>query len=280
MMNLIRWKKIALPDCLFRFVRRAYAPRERFPVHTHDFAEIFLIEAGSGYQIMNGARLGLEKGTLCIVRPSDAHSLHAGPQGFTLLNLAFPACYAQEIEDRYFSGDAADSGIGEPRPVSSVLQADALVQAIRIFSEVSENPRNRFMLDRALMNLFYLMKPPFADALAQGAPDWLHKACLAIRSPARLAGGLPEFVRLAGRSPEHVARELKRYAGKTPTELISDLRLDLSAKLLCITQLSVLEVSLECGFENLSWFHRCFRNRFHATPLNYRKQNLLPVFCK
>jgi AraC family cel operon transcriptional repressor len=95
---------------------------------------------------------------------------------------------------------------------------------------------------------------------------------------AHLAEGVPALVRFAGRSPEHTARELRKYSGCTPTEFVNRLRIDHAARLLCTTDKSVLEIALDCGFENQGHFHRCFKTRFETTPLTYRKQNHAPIF--
>ncbi|RKX42225.1 MAG: hypothetical protein DRP64_10205 [Verrucomicrobia bacterium] len=44
-------------------------------MHTHDFAEINLIESGGGRQVINGSTFILELGDLFLIRPTDRHSI-------------------------------------------------------------------------------------------------------------------------------------------------------------------------------------------------------------
>lgn len=49
------------------------------------------------------------------------------------------------------------------------------------------------------------------------------------------------------------------------------LRLDCARDLLAATELSMLEVSMESGFDSLRTFNRVFQERFRQTPSQYRK---------
>lgn len=50
----------------------------------------------------------------------------------------------------------------------------------------------------------------------------------------------------------------------------SGIQLAYSKRLLEETELSVLEVALECGYGSVSQFHRAFKNLTGITPKEYR----------
>ena len=278
MMKKLLWKSIALPDHAFYLARGEYPPTKRFAMHTHDFAEINLIESGGGRQVINGTAFTLKPGDLFLIRPTDQHSIEAGRHGLGLANLAFPLDHATDLEERYLPNSLHYFSSGETFPWSAHLDAESFAQAATLFSNLAGAARDRFELDRAIMNLFAILRKPFSDLPLGHAPDWLRCACAEMHRPAHLAEGVPALVRFAGRSPEHTARELRKYSGYTPTEFVNRLRIDHAARLLCTTDRSVLEIALDCGFENQGHFHRCFKTRFETTPLTYRKQNHAPVF--
>ena len=56
-------------------------------------------------------------------------------------------------------------------------------------------------------------------------------------------------------------------------ELLNELRLRTAAALLRESALSVTEVCLSSGFQDLSHFHRCFQKRFATSPLKYRRMS-------
>jgi AraC family cel operon transcriptional repressor len=72
-------------------------------------------------------------------------------------------------------------------------------------------------------------------------------------------------------SAGHVSRTFKLFVGQTPTAYVNERRLSRAAQMLSDTQEMIPDVALECGFENLSYFYRCFGQHFGCTPAQYRQ---------
>lgn len=68
-------------------------------------------------------------------------------------------------------------------------------------------------------------------------------------------------------------RKMKEISGMTPGEFIRDVRIEHSASLLLNTELTVLEVMYDSGFNNKSYFFREFSRKYHCTPKAYREKN-------
>lgn len=68
-------------------------------------------------------------------------------------------------------------------------------------------------------------------------------------------------------------RLFQNNLGMTPTEFLISLRLKNARDLLISTQKSVVEIALESGFGNSSYFGKVFRQEFHMPPGEYRRQN-------
>lgn len=60
----------------------------------------------------------------------------------------------------------------------------------------------------------------------------------------------------------------------TPIQYLKQLRLQRAEHLLTSTKMSVESIALLCGFRDMSYFARCFRNAYDANPLAYRKGNV------
>ena len=80
-----------------------------------------------------------------------------------------------------------------------------------------------------------------------------------------------DFAAVSGKSREHTVREFKKYYGSAPGEFVNSEKLNFAQNLLRTSNLSVLEIALESGFSNLSWFNELFRRVYGTTPLQYRK---------
>ena len=91
------------------------------------------------------------------------------------------------------------------------------------------------------------------------------------RDPKALSKGVGRLAELAACSASHLSRTMRATIGTTPSAWILRQRLERAAMLLDSTGFSVSEVAAESGFNNLSHFHRCFRQAYAVTPLHYRK---------
>jgi AraC family carnitine catabolism transcriptional activator len=69
-------------------------------------------------------------------------------------------------------------------------------------------------------------------------------------------------------------RLFQQHLEATPSGFYLSLRLDKARHLLQQSDMSVLEVSLACGFESPSYFSRCYRQRFGVSPREDRVARL------
>ena len=82
---------------------------------------------------------------------------------------------------------------------------------------------------------------------------------------------LLELARLCNSSVFHFARSFSTRTGAAPFRLQRKLRLQQAQQLLLKTELSVGEVAIAVGFENLTHFSRVFRSYFGCSPREYRR---------
>lgn len=79
------------------------------------------------------------------------------------------------------------------------------------------------------------------------------------------------LVNMAGNS---FSRYFSQRTRKSFTGFVNEVRLSHASKLLIETQKSVIDISLDSGFSNLSNFNRQFRKMYEVSPLQFRKQYL------
>ncbi|MBQ6535147.1 MAG: helix-turn-helix transcriptional regulator, partial [Opitutales bacterium] len=96
-------------------------------------------------------------------------------------------------------------------------------------------------------------------------------ACQRIRNPENLALGLPKFREICGKEMSYINRAMRRYLNSTPTEFINDARLRYAAWLLETSSYPTSEISDMCGFFDLPYFCRKFKDKYEHTPTQYRK---------
>lgn len=77
---------------------------------------------------------------------------------------------------------------------------------------------------------------------------------------------MDELAEAAGYSRRHLERLFRDAVGKAPGDFYRGLRLDRGRNLLSTTDLTLLEVSIACGFSTVSHFSKSFRARFGTAP--------------
>lgn len=84
---------------------------------------------------------------------------------------------------------------------------------------------------------------------------------------------LDETAAVANLSKEAFCRFFKLRTRKTFTQYLQQLRVNESQKLLQETDLGIAEIAFKVGFENLSYFNRCFKSSTGLTPNTWRKKD-------
>ena len=82
---------------------------------------------------------------------------------------------------------------------------------------------------------------------------------------------IAEIADVIGFSESHFMRYFKETMGTSFIEYLKDYRLTMAARLLQSSDDAILDISVEVGFDNLSYFNRSFKARYGMTPRQYRK---------
>lgn len=72
-------------------------------------------------------------------------------------------------------------------------------------------------------------------------------------------------------SKSHFMKFFKSCIGMGFTEYLNDYRLTIAARMLITTGASILEIAVQTGFDNLSYFNRLFKRKYSQTPRQYRQ---------
>jgi DNA-binding response OmpR family regulator len=83
--------------------------------------------------------------------------------------------------------------------------------------------------------------------------------------------GLPEFLSEINMTRSTLFRKLRALTSQSPTEFIRTIRLKRAASLLKQNFGNVTQVSLEVGFNSLSYFNTSFKKLYGVSPVEYTK---------
>ena len=271
MLEKKRWLDLVPSGAWYHLARFRFLPGRKASLHTHDFPEIFWIESGHARHTINGLSKRLDPGDLIFVRAPDRHVLAPSDEkGFTLVNLAFASRVLTDLLARH--GSVLKS-FHDPLPALPARQRLTAEQVKLLVNEVTlmaRSPHQRLALERFLLGLYTLIEPAARLEEYTGLPDWLAQACERIQEIAYFSKGSAGMVAAAGRSPEHVARVVRAHFDCTPSDYVNRIRMEHAARELRLSSRPIVEISLECGIDDLSHFYVLFRAAHGQTPRHYR----------
>lgn len=76
-------------------------------------------------------------------------------------------------------------------------------------------------------------------------------------------------------SKSYFMKFFRETMGVSFISYLNDYRLEIAAKQLTDTSDNIVNIALNTGFDNLSYFNRCFKKKYGMTPGKYRNQILL-----
>ena len=121
-----------------------------------------------------------------------------------------------------------------------------------------------------MMKLFYSM----IEYNLQGnniVPQQLLLAIDSFRKPENINGGVAKLAELSHYSKMQLCRLIKKYFGKTPIDLILDIKMNLAKEYLEKTSYSIEKIAYDIGFSSVGQLYSVFKKQHNCTPSKYRK---------
>lgn len=82
---------------------------------------------------------------------------------------------------------------------------------------------------------------------------------------------LKDIAKLFGMSGSSFARIIKKWTGMTFVNILNEVRVAHATKMLINSTSTISEIAYQCGFNNLSYFNKIFKEKRNVSPKQYRK---------
>ena len=76
-------------------------------------------------------------------------------------------------------------------------------------------------------------------------------------------------------SPSHFMKFFKKSMGTSFIDYLNDYRLSASARMLLSSDDNIIDIAAACGYDNLSYYNRIFKRKYHVTPSRYRNSGII-----
>lgn len=253
-------------SAMFNWVN-AYYPVD----HTHTHYEFLVITCGKTKHTLNGKSTIMSRGDACLLRPQDNHRLDPvyPLHEFHHITLAMNKdlfeqllCFYQSYQDLTNTSNTCYFFLSE-NFIEQLTEKLLIVQNY----ERSKYEKNVILICNSLL-LNYL---EYTLNYESTYPDWLKKFLHDLHSPANFSKSLASLASNTPYTHSALTRVFKQYMNVSIVKYLTQIKMTAAKRLLRTTNLSMLEISLELGYDSLSTFNHNFKNAFGLTPSEYKK---------
>ena len=255
-----------------------------FPKHRHNYVEVIYMCQGTTTHIVDGNRVVLEQGDLLFLNQNAVQEiLPAGKEDIAVNFIVLPEFFDNTFEMIPEENVIRDFLVGSLQQnrrgldyiyfqVSQVLPVQNLVEIlIWSFLHKQGNTRN---LNQTTMGLLMLHLTNCTDRISGPNPRQYEQSqmftVLRYIEDHYRSGTLTELAGQMNQSVAGLSRFIKKQTGWNFRQLLQQKRLNQAVFLLTTTNVTIEEILVAVGYDNSSYFHRIFRERYGTTPKKYR----------
>ena len=248
--------------------------------HWHNETEILYIAAGEIYANINNEYCVGRQGDIIIANSGEMHELYGRNTElrytafvFDMKSLSF---MLDDAPQRELVKPLADGSRGFARRILNNPGAGRILEDI-IRLNIDKPPA--YMLNtKADLLRFAGMCAEEGLLVERGGADsddsLLKRIIFYINAHYTEKLTLCTIAREFNMSPKHFCRFFKKNFRRTFVEYVNTIRLERAMHLLERGEMSVTEAAVECGFSNMSYFARLFKNAVGCAPREYRAMRI------
>lgn len=277
-MNRVFISDVFSPDSETLYSHFYHVDTTLYP-QVHDFYEFTLLLEGAMDYVLNDVRFTLTPGDFLLIRPGDVHTKITKKGQH--INLAFtPRCIDDCLHYLYPDASFLELLTGlDYVPVCHLTQNDKLSIQDKIqqlhFVPVERSDYKTVLLKVMLAEVMnrYFIPAITSETCSQDhseVPRWLLTALKEYSALSPATAGMDYLTERTQKTPEHICRTFQKYLHQTPSTYFNHRRLDYAANLLLHTDMQVIDIAFESGFQSVSRFYSAFKAEYQMSPLKFR----------
>lgn len=257
-----------------------------FPAHSHNFVEIMYVCKGKVCHVVNSEiSVTLSEGEILLLNRHAVHSIKAAGADDVAVNfiilpeffdyalglIGYENLLGQFLISSLQSGSSTVDFL--KFQVSNVMVIQNLMENL-IWSILNEQGNNR-RINQVTMGLLFLQLLNYVEISHQPGTAAGHALVMEAMKEIEenyTAANLSMLAQAHDVSVSYVSRLVRESTGASFKELLQEKRLTKAAQLLTETKLTVSEIIEAVGYDNTSYFHKIFKNKYAVSPRAYRIQ--------
>lgn len=252
----------------------------QIPVHWHDELEIIYVKSGFLTVNISGENYIGKPGDAFVVSPGNLHFMGSQTGTVDYFTFLFPLKYIA-----FRSDDMLDDKLIEPLNSGHLMispeikdtvkeQCEQLARVYAAEIDKSESKITNQIKKKIILLQFIheLWKKGFIvenDTTGRNTVEKEMVSYIQQNYTGKIL--LREFGEQFHLSEKYISRYFKEHFHITLSQYVTYLRLEHAKQMLQETDISVTEVAMQSGYQNISYFIRSFKKTYGVSPLKYRK---------
>ena len=252
----------------------------QIPVHWHDELEIIYVKSGFLTVNISGENYIGKPGDAFVVSPGNLHFMGSQTGTVDYFTFLFPLKYIA-----FRSDDMLDDKLIEPLNSGHLMISPEIKDTVKeqceqlagVYaaeidkseSKITSQIRKKIIL---LQFINELWKKGFIvenDTTGRNTVEKEMVSYIQQNYTGKIL--LREFGEQFHLSEKYISRYFKEHFHITLSQYVTYLRLEHAKQMLQETDISVTEVAMQSGYQNISYFIRSFKKTYGVSPLKYRK---------
>ncbi len=258
-------------------------------LHNHvDFTELVIVLSGHATHVVNTEEFFIKKGNVFVIN-GDTHHAYKDPHDFRICNIMFsPEMLASAGPDLRKSNGFQALFVLEPfyrnihsfpsklaLSISSLEYVESLISFMIEEYQSKQQGYQTMLISRLTEMVVYLSRQYDTQEKGIEGNNLMHlaNAISFIEDHYLEPLSLEDIAGKSDISIRHLNRIFRSYYQMTPISYLQKLRLEKACHLLKNGNMSITEISYECGFNDSNYFTRQFKKAFGKSPKAYRQNH-------
>ena len=284
-MKIIHEIKINDTDAIRLFTSDAEPRKNNLRIHYHSLIELSVILSGRGKYKVKDTFYNINEGDLFFFRPNEAHCItDIDDGGMLLLNLHISPSYLysnfQNVQSSNFIKILSASFPLATNRINDTMKEEHMDEVKRLFFSVKREFEERETDYLSLVNN-YISAILIRISRAYGITNFSKKEMQSYKkllfATQYIDEHYKEGITLDGLAEKvsysrcYFSSMFKRCMGMSVWDYICIKRIEEALTLIKTTDKNILDIAMECGFNNSANFNKIFKKYTNVSPMAFRK---------
>lgn len=265
-----------------------------YPKHKHNYIELMYVYSGKMTHIINDKTITIHEGELLLLNQNIEHTIRRCGEKDIIFNFIikpeflkflahlfdadndvsrfiFDALYSYENDGEYLLFKVQDNAAVK----SSIDSILTIIYEPKVYGELELQLYDEIEL-RLLVGLLLteLMNHPedIESYTGNSYEKILGGTILKYIALHYRDASLIKLSKIIHQPDYKICKIIKKQTGRTFVQLLQEERLKVTEKLLKSTDMLIIDIIQEVGYENITYFYKIFKEKNHLTPQQYKRK--------